>query len=431
MSRRYPLPEILASTAFISASLVLILIALGFALRPIWHPDPEVRSLKQRRRALQRLREELDPDDLRRRLDTIEKQIADAAPVQNHHRGLTAGLLLAIPLLAVALYLKVGTPEGIDPAPGQFGDLRQMLGELSKTMREQPGNVEAWNRWGMIQKDLGQFTAAEAAFRRVLYNDPDDIQARVELAETLLFNSGQAELPQSGRELLESVLQDDPLNQKALWLAGLGAFHGGQPRRAVALWTRLSESLPEGNVKRQIDEQIERGRAALSQDGAPAQAVSPGDRIRSGNDNSATAPIQSVPATRGETQNNGRELPATDAAARADAIEVSVDLDGALAARIDGRETLFIFARATSGPPAPLAIKRLTAADLPVTVTLSDSDSMAAGLSLSRFSEVKITARISRSGNAIPAGGDLEGQTGPIRVGSGDPVRVRIDKVIQ
>ncbi|MCA1780388.1 MAG: hypothetical protein LC637_13745 [Xanthomonadaceae bacterium] len=376
------MPEILASTAFISASLVLILIALGFALRPIWHPDPEVRSLKQRRRALQRLREELDPDDLRRRLDTIEKQIADAAPVQNHHRGLTAGLLLAIPLLAVALYLKVGTPEGIDPA-------------------------------------------------RVLYNDPDDIQARVELAETLLFNSGQAELPQSGRELLESVLQDDPLNQKALWLAGLGAFHGGQPRRAVALWTRLSESLPEGNVKRQIDEQIERGRAALSQDGAPAQAVSPGDRIRSGNDNSATAPIQSVPATRGETQNNGRELPATDAAARADAIEVSVDLDGALAARIDGRETLFIFARATSGPPAPLAIKRLTAADLPVTVTLSDSDSMAAGLSLSRFSEVKITARISRSGNAIPAGGDLEGQTGPIRVGSGDPVRVRIDKVIQ
>ena len=81
--------------------------------------------------------------------------------------------------------------------------------------------------------------------------------------------------------------------------------------------------------------------------------------------------------------------------------------------------------------PAPLAVKRLSASDLPASVTLSDSDSMAQGLSLSVFPQVQISARISRTGNAIASSGDLQGQSGPVTVQDTDRITITIDEVVE
>jgi len=63
-------------------------------------------------------------------------------------------------------------------------------------------------------------------------------------------------------------------------------------------------------------------------------------------------------------------------------------------------DSLFVFAKAASGPPMPLAVKRLTVADLPVEVSLSDADAMMPQLKISGFQQIQLTARISRAGNA-------------------------------
>ena len=91
--------------------------------------------------------------------------------------------------------------------------------------------------------------------------------------------------------------------------------------------------------------------------------------------------------------------------------------------------TLFVYAKAASGPPMPLAVQRLRAGDLPVTVKLDDSMAMTPAMRLSSFPEVTVGARISSSGQAMPQSGDMEGETGPVKRGASDPVQVLIDRV--
>ena len=77
----------------------------------------------------------------------------------------------------------------------------------------------------------------------------------------------------------------------------------------------------------------------------------------------------------------------------------------------------------------PLAAQRIKAADLPATVTLDDSMSIVPGLRLSAAPEVLVGARISKSGQATPGPGDLEGQAGPVKVAETPSVTVTIDRV--
>ena len=89
-------------------------------------------------------------------------------------------------------------------------------------------------------------------------------------------------------------------------------------------------------------------------------------------------------------------------------IVVNVALDPKFKDSVGPNDTLFVFAKAAHGPPMPLAITRLTAADLPARLTLTDAMGMVPGLTLSRFPQVVVGARISKSGNATPQSGDLQ-----------------------
>ena len=76
-----------------------------------------------------------------------------------------------------------------------------------------------------------------------------------------------------------------------------------------------------------------------------------------------------------------------------------------------------------------LAILKIQAKELPLKFSLDDSLAMAPMMKLSNFSEVIVGARISKSGNAMPQGGDLEGFSQPVKVGAKD-IRINIDKVV-
>jgi cytochrome c-type biogenesis protein CcmH len=106
-----------------------------------------------------------------------------------------------------------------------------------------------------------------------------------------------------------------------------------------------------------------------------------------------------------------------------------VTLDPAVAAKANPDDTVFIFARATAGPRMPLAILKRQVKDLPVKFTLDDSQAMTPTMKLSSFPEVIVGARVSKTAQAAPQSGDLEGLSGTIKVGATD-VAIVIDKIL-
>ena len=108
------------------------------------------------------------------------------------------------------------------------------------------------------------------------------------------------------------------------------------------------------------------------------------------------------------------------------AISGKVSIAPSLAGKGSATDTLFVFARETSGPPMPVAIMRATQKDLPFTFRLDDSNSMMPSRTLSSVAMVVIVARLSKSGQAMPQSGDLEGMSQPVKPGT-DGVTIVID----
>ncbi|MEO7622731.1 MAG: c-type cytochrome biogenesis protein CcmI, partial [Gallionella sp.] len=92
-------------------------------------------------------------------------------------------------------------------------------------------------------------------------------------------------------------------------------------------------------------------------------------------------------------------------------------------------DTVFVFAKAMSGPPMPIAVIRAQVKDLPQKFTLNDSMAMMPTMKLSNFKEVAIGAKISKSGNATPQSGDLRGEISAVKIGTNN-VQLVIDKVV-
>jgi cytochrome c-type biogenesis protein CcmH len=111
-------------------------------------------------------------------------------------------------------------------------------------------------------------------------------------------------------------------------------------------------------------------------------------------------------------------------------VAVNIQLAPALKSRLKPEASLFVFAREPGGRGPPLAAKRLTSAAIGTQVHLTAADSMMPGRVLSAGQRVSITARISFSGQPIPAAGDLYGEVST-DVGRGGALDLLIDRVAE
>lgn len=342
--------------------------------------------------------------ELLNQLETGEESTATAPRSGRWAIGLV-GLL--VPLIAVVLYLQLGTVDFQErqtltaAAPGTDDNghpLVAMVAKLSERMREDPDQLEGWLLLARSYAALNQFDNALEAYAQARRLVGDQPELLIDSADMLVMASGGQFTDEVGA-LLDQALAMQPDNAKGLWLKGHWKFRNNDIPGAIDNWKKAAAQLPPDSENVQaINQQIQQAEVAL---GMPA-----GEAL--------TAAARDT----GEQQTGGG------------AIEVTVRLDPALAQQASPGDTVFIFARAVEGPRMPLAIVRKQVADLPVSVRLDDSLAMTPAMVLSKFDQVAVGARISRSGNAMAQSGDLEGLTSPVQVARGAAVEIVIDQAV-
>ena len=346
-----------------------------------------------------------------------QRMLEDAAAAATGQHGaarrnfaLAGGLGVVIPAIAVALYLKLGSPTVLD-APGSVaqpvmeaqhaGQMEVMVGRLAERLKKAPGDAEGWALLGRSYVEMRQYPEAVTAFQHAALLIKNDAVLLADYADALAMVQGHS-LQGEPEKLIQQALSIDPNNDKALALAGTVAFDRKDYKAAARHWEKRLALLPAGSESAQeISANIAEAKALSGDKAAVAQLPPPAKELDQ---------IQAAAPTGGVVSGN-------------------VFITPSLEARLKPNDTLFVFARAANGPKMPLAIINAKAGALPMKFTLSDDMAMTPTMKLSGFEKVQIVARISKSGGAAPQSGDFEGVSAPTLVGTSD-LRVVIDHAL-
>ena len=377
------------------------------------HRDQLVELQKDRaERVISQEQYESGKREIERRVldETASLDAAETTPRSGRWVG--AVVALGVPAIALGLYLKLGNLDGLDPAPaaevaqGEQGDghsitpqqIEAMVGQLVEKLKQDPENTEDWRMLARANVFMQRYGEAAKAFAEYTKRVPGDAQALADYADALAMANGRTLIGEP-EDIIAKALAADPNNIKALALAGSVEFDKQAYAKAVPHWEKILTLVPPESP---IAESMRNGIAEARIKGGLPGGVPP---LAQGPQ--AAAPMSAAPVAAGAA---GQTAPAETGAR----VSGTVTLAPALKGRVSPSDTLFVFARAADGPRMPLAILRKQAKDLPVQFVLDDSMAMTPTMKLSSFPEVIVGARISKSGDAMPQKGDLQGATRPL-----------------
>ncbi|MGR6615778.1 MULTISPECIES: c-type cytochrome biogenesis protein CcmI [Pseudomonas] len=279
-----------------------------------------------------------------------------------------------VPVLGLGLYLHFGASDKVE-LTREFSQppvsLQDMTQRLERAAAAQPDSAEGLYFLGRAYMAQDRSADAAKVFERAVALAGRQPELIGQWAQAQYFADNKQWSPKI-QALTDEALKLDPKEVTSLGLLGIAAFEGERYQDAIDYWGRLLAQLPpEDNSRVALQGGIDRAAQKLKESGGTVAQ-----------------------------------------AAKAATLKVRVDVSADVKAKALPGDSVFIFARAVSGPPAPLAAKRVTVAELPITVELGDADAMMPQLKLSNFPEVQLVARISRAGQ--PTAGEWIGRSQPL-----------------
>jgi cytochrome c-type biogenesis protein CcmH len=333
------------------------------------------------------------------------------APREVSSRPVAIALAIIVPAVSGLLYWELGNPlamtqptaasmsaQGGSEGASPFSDgLEPLIERLKQKMQQNPNDGTGWALLARSYMGMGRYAEAALAYENATKLIPDDAQLFADYADAMGVLHGR-KLEGKPEALIQQALKIDPRNVKALMLAGTVAFNRKNFARAAKDWEQARANLPpdvDPEMTQQLVAAIEEARSQLGG---------------------------------GQSMMSGLTEPAAPAqpAGQPRVIKGTVAMAPSLAGKGSPTDTLFVFAREMNGPPMPVSIVRASRKDLPFTFQLDDSTSPMPSRKLSSAGPVVVVARLSKSGQAMPQSGDLEGTSQPIQSG-GEGIAVVID----
>ena len=361
-----------------------------------------------------------EADFTQRRQELELRLVVDASPqapeqpatISPGKYRLTVTLLaLALPLATGVLYQQLGSGQA-----WQLSQRYQAINEQSAagqgdndTVMALAGDLAEYTGQGAspdwlfmqarLYMQMGSYQAAADAYGAVAQLQPGSAELLARQTQAQYLAAGRRLTPEVNA-LVARVLAINPHQTTVLGIRGMDAFENADYALAIASWQQALAGMSPGSPSVAVLEQgIRQAQAAMG--------------VTPDTDTAAATPVAEA---------------ATAVAGFSQGIKVRVELDQA--AEVAPGSIVYVIASAPGGG-MPFAVVRLVVEELPAEVTLDDSTAMAPGSSLSRQSQVKVTARVSRSGNAIAQAGDWQGRSPLLTPTTLPPlVAIRIDQKI-
>jgi cytochrome c-type biogenesis protein CcmH len=263
-----------------------------------------------------------------------------------------------------------------------------LIAAIEKRAAQRPDNLHYSALLGRYYMGQREYAKAASTYGALAADAPQDAQALAYAAQAEYLAAGR-ELTDAARMKAEQALAVNPHQRTALGLLGMASFEQGKFRAAIEYWERLlAMEAPGSESATMIAGVIQTARERLGE--APASQVA----------------TQAPP-------------PGGDATGAGVTVRVNAP-EG-----LDPADTVFVLARnAGSDSRMPIAVRRLTAAQLPVTLRLDDSSSMA-GQKLSETESVMVVVQVSPDGRPGEASASWLGEVGPLAPDiDGEPVEI-------
>ena len=287
---------------------------------------------------------------------------------------------LFVPLCALLIYTDLGFSRGaisdvlaaerisaVDP--NDEASVADMVEALEQTLSRKPDNDRTRLMLGQSYLRLSRFAEAVSVFEAMRMKYPADGNIAARFAEALFLAEGEV-ITVPVRAAIDRVLAINPHSVGMLEILAMDAFRRNDLATAkthfqhAVEFAEPSRAAVIGRVLAQLPGSDANGAGETAVINSPAQS----------------SPMKSVSVL----------------------VELSSDV------MLSGPASVFVFARAATGPPMPLAVRKLSSEQLPALVQLTEEMAMFPGMSLKDFSEVVLVARISESGVANPSPEDFE-----------------------
>ncbi len=187
-----------------------------------------------------------------------------AAPLlRDQQKTAAMAILTFVPLAALGIYLLIGSPDEADRPlePRMQGALEDLppaaiLARLEMQLRDTPNDPKGWRLMARLRMTVGDFPKAADGWQRLLALVPQDVEARVGLAQALI-EQDDGVVSAAAVQLLDEALARAPDNGSALFWRAEAHDQLGEQAEAKNLWRKLRQQLPDGvPLARALDKRI-------------------------------------------------------------------------------------------------------------------------------------------------------------------------------
>jgi cytochrome c-type biogenesis protein CcmH len=184
--------------------------------------------------------------------DAAHAQAEGVAPGETFRRRAAAvAVLIALPAIAAALYLTLGSPElpgqpiASRAAPPQDGSLDNLVTQVETHLERNPQDGRGWEVVAPVYLRLGRFEDAVKARRNALRLNGANADREADLGEALMA-AGNGIVTDEAKAAFERALTHAAKHLKARFFLGVAARQDGQTAAAAAIWRdMLADARPD------------------------------------------------------------------------------------------------------------------------------------------------------------------------------------------